>query len=138
MIDTTSHSNKVNVPFDDLRQWIEEADKLGELKHAEGYNWEEEIGMAAELLQHDEEAPVGLFDKIPGAPEGWRVLTNFFAAKRKNMTLGLPTDLDKVALSEAFLEHFREIAKKPMAYEEVDDAPVILGLAWLREKRVTI
>jgi len=125
MTDTTSQSNKVNVPFDDLRQWIEEADKLGELKHAEGYNWEEEIGMAAELLQHDEEAPVGLFDKIPGAPEGWRVLTNFFAAKRKNMTLGLPTDLNKVELSEAFLEHFREIAKKPMAYEEVTDAPVM-------------
>ena len=125
MADTGGHNYQVNVPFDDLRQWIAEADKLGELRTAEGYTWEEEIGMATELLQHDDNAPVALFDKIPGAPEGWRVLTNFFAGKRRNMTLGFPTDLDKVALSEAFLGHFREIAKTPMPYEVVNDGPVL-------------
>ncbi len=119
-----SDNLKVNVPFDDLRGWIEEADKLGELRHADGYDWEEQIGMAAELLQHDENAPVALFDKIPGAPEGWRVLTNFFAAKRKNMTLGFPTDLNKIELSEAFLGRFRETAKNPMPYEIVESGPV--------------
>ncbi len=120
-----SDNLKVNVPFDDLRGWIEEADKLGELRLADGYDWQEQIGMAAELLQHDENAPVALFDKIPGAPEGWRVLTNFFAAKRKNMTLGFPTDLDKIELSQAFLERFREIGENPMPYEIVEDGPVL-------------
>ncbi len=43
---------KANVVYDDLREWIAEADKLGELRVGEGYNWEEQIGMAAELLQH--------------------------------------------------------------------------------------
>jgi UbiD family decarboxylase len=119
-----SGQNEVNVPFDDLRGWIEEADKLGELKRANKYNWEEQIGWAAEILQHDEVAPVALFDDIPGVPKGWRVLTNFFANKRKNMTLGFPTDLNKVELSEAFLSHFREIAKKPMPYEVVESGPV--------------
>ncbi len=116
--------NEVNVPFDDLRGWIEEADKLGELKRANGYSWEEQIGWAAEILQHDETAPVALFDEIPGYPKGARVLTNFFAAKRKNMTLGFPTDLSKVQLSEAFLRHFREISKKPLPYEVVEKGPV--------------
>jgi 4-hydroxy-3-polyprenylbenzoate decarboxylase len=120
-----SGRNEVNVPFDDLRGWIEEADRLGELKRANGYNWEEQIGWAAEILQHDDVAPVALFDDIPGAPKGWRVLTNFFAAKRKNMTLGFPTDLSKVELSEAFLQHYREIAKKPMPYEVVTSGPVM-------------
>ncbi|MGE0652196.1 MAG: UbiD family decarboxylase [Alphaproteobacteria bacterium] len=120
-----SGRNEVNVPFDDLRGWIEEADRLGELKRANGYNWEEQIGWAAEILQHDDVAPVALFDDIPGAPKGWRVLTNFFAAKRKNMTLGFPTDLSKVELSEAFLQHYREIAKKPMPYEVVNSGPVM-------------
>lgn len=119
-----SGRNEVNVPFDDLRGWIEESDKLGELKRANDYNWEEQIGWAAEILQHDETAPVALFDDIPGAPKGWRVLTNFFANKRKNMTLGLPTDLNKVELSEAFLKHFREIAKNPLPYEVVESGPV--------------
>ena len=60
--------------------------------------------MAAELLQHDENAPCALFDDSPGrVPRAFRVLTNFFAGKRKNMTLGFPTDLNKVELSEAFL-----------------------------------
>ncbi len=121
----TGSNFEVNVTFDDLRQWLDEADKLGELKRAEGYSWEEDIGMAAELLQHDDSAPVALFDKIPGAPEGWRVATNFFGGKRKNMTLGLPTDLDKVGLSEAFLAHFRTIAGNPLPYEVVTEAPIL-------------
>ncbi|MFM2129124.1 MAG: UbiD-like subunit of potential (de) carboxylase, partial [Pseudomonadota bacterium] len=116
--------NEVNIPFDDLRGWIEQADRLGELKRANGYTWEEQIGWAAEILQHDENAPVALFDEIPGYPKGARVLTNFFAAKRKNMTLGFPTDLSKVELSEAFLRHFREISKKPLPYEVVESGPV--------------
>ena len=105
---------KVNVPYDDLRQWMAESDKLGELKRANGYNWQEQIGMAAELLQHRDDAPVALFDEIPGAPKGHRVLTNFFGKTRQNMTLGFPPHLNKVELSEAFLKHFQTIIKKPM------------------------
>ena len=125
MSDNASDNFKVNVPFDDLRGWIEEADKLGELKVGKNYTWEDDIGMAAELLQHDENAPVALFENIPGVEKGMRVLTNFFGASRKNMTLGLPTDLDKVGLSEAFLTHFREIAKNPLPPEEVTEGPVL-------------
>ena len=107
MDESRSHNIKLDVPYDDLRGWFAQADKLGELRVAEGYDWEEQIGMAAELLQHDENAPAALFDKIPGVPEGYRVLTNFFAGKRKNMTLGFATDLDKIELSQAFLDTFR-------------------------------
>ena len=76
---------KANVSYDDLRQWMAEADKLGELKLANGYTWQEQIGMAAELLQHRDDAPVALFDDIPGAPKGYRVLTNFFGKTRQNI-----------------------------------------------------
>ncbi len=125
MDESRSHNIKLDVPYDDLREWIAQADKLGELRVAEGYDWEEQIGMAAELLQHDENAPAALFDKIPGVPEGYRVLTNFFAGKRKNMTLGFATDLDKIELSQAFLDTFREISKNPLPYEVVNDGPVL-------------
>ena len=40
------------VAYDDLREWIVEAEKLGELVRADGYSWQQDIGMAAELLQH--------------------------------------------------------------------------------------
>jgi 4-hydroxy-3-polyprenylbenzoate decarboxylase len=116
---------KVQVPYDDLRQWMAEADKLGEVRHATGYNWQTEIGMAAELLQHKDDAPVALFDEIPGAPKGFRVMTNFFGAQRQNMTLGFPPHLNKVELSEAFLKHFQDIINKPIPHEVVETGPVM-------------
>ena len=33
-----------NIPYEDLREWITEADRLGELRHVNGANWQEEIG----------------------------------------------------------------------------------------------
>ena len=38
--------------YTDLRGWIAEADKLGEVKHINGLNWEREIGMVTEMLHH--------------------------------------------------------------------------------------
>ena len=87
---------KHHVPYEDLRQWIDEADKLGELRRVDGATWQEDIGLATELLQHDEKAPTALFDKIPGVPVGYRVLVNFFGGKRMNMTLGFPTTLEQI------------------------------------------
>ena len=87
------------IAFNNLREWIDQADKLGELRHVEGASWEEDIGLATELLQHDENAPCALFDDIPGYPKGYRVLANFFRATRQNTTLGFPTNLSKVQLS---------------------------------------
>lgn len=120
-----SDNRRARVPYDDLREWIVEADKLGEVVRANGYSWQEDIGMAAELLQHDEKSPVALFDDIPGYPEGFRVLTNFFGGKRQNMTLGFAADLSKIELSEAFFAEFQKIVAAPVPYELVATGPVM-------------
>src|SRR5690348_11866166 len=125
MATNLSDNRKARVPYDDLREWMVEAEKLGELVRADGYSWEDDIGMAAELLQHDEKAPVALFDNIPGYPKGFRVLTNFFGGKRQNMTLGFSPDLNKVELSESFLKEFQQISSKPLPYEVVNTGPVM-------------
>ena len=109
--------------YDDLRDWLEEARKLGEVKDVSGASWQEEIGMATELLHASDPAPAALFDNIPGYPKGYRVLTNFFGAKRMNMTLGFPTDLSRVELSHAFLQAFQEA--KPLPCEVVDKGPIL-------------
>ena len=80
---------KHNVTYDDLRDYIDEVEKLGELRRIDGATWEEDIGLATELLQHSETAPCALFDNIPGYPAGHRVFTNFFGGRRQNITLGL-------------------------------------------------
>ncbi|MGY8957907.1 MAG: UbiD family decarboxylase, partial [Alphaproteobacteria bacterium] len=111
------------IPYEDLREWLIEADRLGELRNVKGASWQEEIGMAAELVSHDDDAPAVLFGDVPGSLPGSRVLVNMFGGKRKNMTLGFPTNLDKVALSNAFASVYRG-DKKLIAPNKVEDGPV--------------
>ena len=87
--------------YHDLREWLAEAERLGEVTVVKGLDTEKEIGMAAEIVMRSDEADCIVFDDIKGHAPGWRVLVNFFGAKRKNMTLGLPIGLDKLELSRA-------------------------------------
>ncbi|MDP6559176.1 MAG: UbiD family decarboxylase [Candidatus Binatia bacterium] len=114
---------KLNIPYDDLRSWLDLAGEIGEVCGVEGAGWQEDIGMAAELLNHSDPAPATVFDKIPGYPQGHRVLVNFFGGRRKNMTLGLPPQLSNVQLSEGFTEAFQ--ANTPIPYEFVEDGPIL-------------
>ena len=83
------------LPYHDLRQWLEEAKKLGEVREVGGLSYQQDIGMVAEMSAHAENAPCFVFEDVPGTLEGSRLLVNFFAGKRKNMTLGFPAELSK-------------------------------------------
>src|SRR5579863_8940066 len=114
---------KPRFAYTDLREWIREAEKLGEIRIVKGASWQEDIGMAAEMVQHSDAAPCVIFDEIPGFPKGFRVLTNFFGGRRKNMTLGFPAGLNRLELSEAFLEtYLKDLPTIP--YQEVDSGPI--------------
>ncbi len=114
---------KPRFAYGDLREWIKEAEKLGEVKVVMGASWEEEIGAATEVVQHSENGPAVIFDEIPGFPKGFRVLTNFFGGKRKNMTLGFPQGLNRMELGEAFVETFLK-DMKTVPYQEVETGPI--------------
>ena len=114
---------KAELAYTDLREWIEEARKLGEVREVNGLNWQEEIGMAAEVVLHDENAPAVLFGEVPGTLPGSRLLVNFFGGKRQRMTLGFPTNLDKIALSEAFRTNYMADLKR-IEPRYVNDGPV--------------
>ena len=100
--DRAANNTGMRFAYDDLRSWLAEAERLGEVKTVLGAGWAEEIGMATELVSHSDKAPAVVFDEVPGIAKGFRVLANIFGGRRKNMTLGFPTELDKVALSDAF------------------------------------
>ena len=114
----------VKIAYEDLRQWIAEAEKLGEIRVVKGATWQDEIGMAAELVTHDENAPCVIFDEVPGCTKGQRILVNFFGGKRKNMTLGFPLSFSKLELSQAFLDNYmREL--KPIPHQFVETGPIL-------------
>jgi UbiD family decarboxylase len=112
------------IPYEDLRQWIEEARKLGEIREVKGLNWQEEIGQASEVILHDEKAPCLIFEDVPGTLPGSRVLVNFFAGKRQNMTLGFPSDLNKIELSEEYRKAYMAQLKQ-IPHKVVKGGPIL-------------
>src|SRR5947207_5442117 len=59
----------------DLRPWLAEVEKLGELRHVRGADWNLELGAISELNVKKDLPPALLFDEIKGYPKGFRVLT---------------------------------------------------------------
>ena len=79
---------------DDLRDWLQMADELGELRVLEGADRDEDIGRITEMLHHTDGAPAVLFDAIGGFPRGHRILVNAQGERsRLALTLGLPPDI---------------------------------------------
>src|SRR5205823_14724810 len=61
----------------DLRSWMAEIEKLGELKRIDGADWDVEIGAVTEMGHHrGEKSHALLFDNIKDYPKGYRVLSN--------------------------------------------------------------
>src|SRR3954462_13834405 len=91
-----------NIAYDDLREWLAMAERLGEVRTVKGANCEEDIGLAAEAVLRAEQGPAagggrpadrargGVSEDPRGSPRGFRLLPNLFAGPRRNMTLGFP------------------------------------------------
>ena len=61
-------SNSANIAYDDLREWLELAERMGEVRHIKGATWQEDIGLVAEAILRAEQAPCVVFDEVPGCP----------------------------------------------------------------------
>ena len=86
--------------FDDLQSFIAASQELDDWRQIDGANWDLEIGAlteaTAELIP---EAPLLIFDNIPGYPAGYRVASLSLASyKRTALALGLPIDRPKLEL----------------------------------------
>ena len=100
--------------INDCRDWINEIDALGELKHVEGADWNLEIGTIADIYQEKMGLPALLFDKIKGYPPGFRILANSLTSiKRVAVTLGMPPDSDEQDLIRSWLGYLRSFKLIP-------------------------
>jgi UbiD family decarboxylase len=120
----TEHTNlAAHIAYDDLRQWLERAELLGEVRTVRGASWQEDIGLAAEAILRAENGPCVVFDEVPGCPKGFRLLMNMFAGTRRNMTLGFPDHLTKWELSDAYRAAYLA-EQRIIPHQIVDDGPV--------------
>ena len=82
------------MPVNDLRDWIDRIDALGQVRRVNGADCDEEIGAITDLYMERVGQPALLFDEIPGYPPGFRVLANVTTSpQRVAATLDIPRDL---------------------------------------------
>ena len=109
--------------FDDLREFIEKAEEMGECKTIEGAHWDLEMGRIAELSLSVPDSPLLIFDKVPGYPAGFRVVTNpFTSTRRVALGLGLPLELKGLDLIRAWRDKLAAV--KPIPPVFVETGPV--------------
>jgi 4-hydroxy-3-polyprenylbenzoate decarboxylase len=110
----------------DLRPWLSAIERMGELQHLRGANWNKEIGTLVEL-NAKVRGPALLFDEIRDYPRGFRILAgSMSSARRLALTLGLPIDLAGLELIRSIKDRMSKWVDVPhdFPFVEVADGPV--------------
>lgn len=117
-------SAKPEFRYDDLREWLDQVEKLGELTKVKNATWQEDIGLITEVVGHTRGSPAVMCDEIPGHAPGYRVLVNpFHSFKRIALTLGLPLDADVWSALKLWRE--RIINAKSIEPVCVEEGPIL-------------
>jgi 4-hydroxy-3-polyprenylbenzoate decarboxylase len=84
----------------DLRDWLEDVERLEQLETISGAHWDLEIGALTEIiLERIATPPAVIFDQVPGYEPHRRVLANMLETlERTALTLNMPTDLKTISL----------------------------------------
>jgi 4-hydroxy-3-polyprenylbenzoate decarboxylase len=112
--------------FKDLRDWLNEVEKMGQLKKVDGANWDLEMGAITELIYQEGKGtpPAVLFDKVPGYPEGFRAIFGMTCSvERMALTLSLPPVKTGVELVRAYRDKLKDF--KPIAPRFLEDGPIL-------------
>lgn len=120
------HEGSLPRPYEGLREWLDIADSIGELKRINGADWNLEIGTLAELIYQKRPGvtPAILFDRIKGYPEGFRVVFGLPCSfRRLALSMGLPLDSIGLSLVDRFRQKLRDL--KPIPPRAVDGGPVL-------------
>ncbi len=112
----------------DLREWLQQVDRLGELETIDGVDWDLELAALAELANekfaaHERARPALLFDKIKGYPAGRRVAANLVSSVGR---LSLTLAMDPALGDFDFIQQWRRRAKdiKAIDPETVKDGSI--------------
>ncbi|MSP40833.1 MAG: UbiD family decarboxylase [Deltaproteobacteria bacterium] len=102
----------------ELREFLRETERLGELKIVKGADWNLEIGAITEISALEPNPPALLFDDIKGYPSGYRLFTNMYQTQsRTALGLGLSSDLKGVDLVRAVKDILRNGKPVPPLFE---------------------
>jgi 4-hydroxy-3-polyprenylbenzoate decarboxylase len=113
----------------DLRDWLHDVERLGELEKIDGVDWDLELAALAELINekfsaHDKARPALLFDRISGYPEGRRVAANLVSSvSRLSLTLGMDPGLSEFDFIQQWRQRVKDI--RPIEPDIAQDGPLL-------------
>ncbi len=102
------------MPVQDLREWIDRVNAMGELTRIDGADANLELGGLVDLYQWDMGNPALLFENIVGYPPGYRLLANVFTSlPRIALSLGLPVEYNARQFVEAWRTQLKDLKPRP-------------------------
>ena len=112
------------MPYQDLRDWIQQVERFGELKTVHGADWNLEIGAVTEVAARGEASDAILFDNIKDYPAEHRVLVGMSSSlKRQCLTTNLPLDYDRMQFVDAWKKRLNHPTLVPP--RQVNDGPLL-------------
>ena len=105
----------------DLRAWLGEVDKLGQLMTVENVHWDLELSTLAEIInERSKNRPALLFDRIKDYPQGYRVAANLVSSvDRLALTLGMKPGSSDIDFVQNWRRKVKEIV--PVAAETASE-----------------
>ena len=113
-------------PHEDLREWIDRAESLGELMRVDGVDWNLEMGSVAEMIYHakPDNPPAILFENIPGFSSDYSVLSGATnSMNRLAMTLGFPKPRSPIDVVQSYRDRLKSF--EPLPARELNTGPVM-------------
>ena len=106
----------------DLRGFIDELDKRGQLRRVDGADCETEIGAITEVVA-DRDGPTLLFDNIKDYPKGHGVLSYACSEIGQRIGFGLGEELSRFEIVRKWKDQWN--AFKPLPPVDVQSGPVL-------------
>ena len=99
----------------DLRTWLNEVDKLGQLMTVENVHWDLELSTLTEIInERSKTRPAILFDRIKDYPQGYRVAANLVSSVgRLALTLGMKAGMSDMDFVQAWRGQVKKITPIP-------------------------
>ncbi len=111
--------------YRDLREWLHEVEKMGEVRTLRGADWNLEIGAIREVVEKEKNGPAVLFDEIKDYPKGFRLLLNSMGSlNRLALTVNVtPEDSKPLSLVKSIKEKLSDLKLMPPKF--VQTGPIL-------------
>jgi UbiD family decarboxylase len=109
--------------YQDLREWLDEVERIGELRRLSGAALDTDIPQITEIAEHAMNGPAVLFDQIPGYGRNRMLVNPISSLNRTALMAGFPVGLGKrdyVELWHNKLQNLRLIPRRV-----VSDGPIL-------------